>query len=102
MLNFTHAADTRERLLKAATEVFAEHGFEKATIREICRRADANVAAIHYHFGDKKQLYAAIFEAVFELLLERRTSLLPAQAPPHPPPRRAAASGSTSTSPPRR
>lgn len=76
------AADTRERLLHAAMEVFAEHGFEMATIRDICRRADANVAAVHYHFGDKKRLYAAIFDTVFTLLRERRTSFLPAVAPP--------------------
>ena len=82
MLNSNRAAETRERLLKAATEVFAQHGFEKATIREICRRADANVAAVHYHFGDKKRLYAAIFDGVFDLLRKRRTSFLPWDAPP--------------------
>jgi AcrR family transcriptional regulator len=75
-------ADTRERLLRAAMEVFAANGFEAATIREICRRANANVAAVHYHFGDKKRLYAAIFDAVFSLLRERRTSFLPSDAPP--------------------
>lgn len=82
MLSPVPVADTRERLLQAATEVFAEHGFAKATIREICRRANANVAAVHYYFGDKKRLYAAIFEAVFNLLRERRTSFLPTHAPP--------------------
>jgi AcrR family transcriptional regulator len=81
-LSSVPAPNTRERLLQAATEVFAEHGYEKATIREICRRADANVAAIHYHFGDKKRLYAAIFESVFNLLRARRSSFLPAHAPP--------------------
>lgn len=53
-------AATREALLASAAEVFAERGFRDATIREICQRAGANVAAIHYHFGDKERLYAEV------------------------------------------
>lgn len=74
-------ASTRERLLRAALEVFAEHGYEAATIREICGRAEANVAAVHYHFGDKRKLYEAIYGTLFETLRERRTRFLPPEAP---------------------
>jgi len=49
--------DPRRRLLLAAMQVFAHQGYERATTREICQLAGANVAAIHYHFGDKAGLY---------------------------------------------
>jgi len=52
---------TRRRLLEAGLEVFARDGFRGATIERICRRAGANIAAAHYHFGDKRRLYAAVF-----------------------------------------
>jgi AcrR family transcriptional regulator len=55
----THAQEqTRERLLNAARQVFSEQGFQGATVREICRRAEANVAAVNYHFGSKDGLLA--------------------------------------------
>jgi len=50
---------TRQRLLEAAGEVFAEHGRRGATVRDICKRAGANIAAVNYHFGGKDELYAA-------------------------------------------
>lgn len=50
--------DTRERLIVAAREVFSQQGFQGATVREICRRAEANVAAVNYHFGGKDGLLA--------------------------------------------
>lgn len=49
---------TRERLLAAAGPIFARRGYREATVREICQRAEVNAAAIHYHFGDKLELYS--------------------------------------------
>jgi AcrR family transcriptional regulator len=55
---------TRQRILNAAGEVFAEQGFEGATVRAITQRAGVNVAAINYHFRDKAELYSrVIFDA---------------------------------------
>jgi AcrR family transcriptional regulator len=48
---------TKARLLESAGEEFAEKGYDGATVRSICRRAGANLAAVNYHFGDKEQLY---------------------------------------------
>ena len=49
--------DTRTRILHVAGKVFAEKGFEHATIREIVREANANLASVNYHFGDKERLF---------------------------------------------
>ncbi|MBI5626720.1 MAG: CerR family C-terminal domain-containing protein [Nitrosomonadales bacterium] len=54
----TASEQTRARLLDAAREVFSQRGFQGATIREICRRAEANGAAVNYHFGSKDGLLA--------------------------------------------
>src|SRR6476620_10595716 len=56
-------AETRRRLLEAAGEVFAEQGFRRATVREICARAGANIAAINYHYRDKERLYAEVMQS---------------------------------------
>ncbi len=51
------ADDPRDRLLLAAGQAFAEHGYEAATVRDICLEAGVNVAAVNYYFGDKRRLY---------------------------------------------
>ncbi len=64
-------AKTRAQLLEAAAEVFAAHGFHTATVRDICLRAGANIAAVHYHFGDKHALYTEVFQHAFQHALEK-------------------------------
>jgi TetR/AcrR family transcriptional regulator, regulator of cefoperazone and chloramphenicol sensitivity len=60
--------ETRQRLLDAGIRLFAEHGFAKVTVRDIARAAEANLAAVNYHFGDKFGLYMAVLElAVAEM-----------------------------------
>lgn len=53
---------TRSRLLTAAREVFSELGFQGATVREICRRADVNLAAVNYHFSSKEALFGSALD----------------------------------------
>lgn len=58
---------TKERLLKVACSIFAEKGFRAATVAEICEAAEANIAAVNYHFGDKESLYDAVWRHAFEI-----------------------------------
>lgn len=53
-------SSNRERLIEAAGEVFSEVGFKAATVREITRRAEMNLAAVNYYFRDKEELYSAV------------------------------------------
>ncbi len=53
---------TADRILSAATQLFAAQGFEGTTTKEICEAAKVNIAAIHYHFGSKDNLYRKIIE----------------------------------------
>ena len=55
--------ETRGRLLAAAARLFAERGFAKVTVRDICRKARANVAAVNYHFGGKVGLYHEVLQS---------------------------------------
>jgi AcrR family transcriptional regulator len=57
---------TKARLLQAGRQVFGRHGLKNATVREICDIAQANVAAVCYHFGSKEELYVAVLKDYLE------------------------------------
>lgn len=62
---------TRSRLIEVAGGVFADKGFRAATIREICEKAGANLAAVNYHFRDKEGLYHEVLASTIRTSLER-------------------------------
>jgi AcrR family transcriptional regulator len=64
----SQVASTRERLLGAAADLFAERGFRGATLRDIADRAGANLASAHYYFGSKEALYLEVAFAQFVFL----------------------------------
>lgn len=67
----TKSEQTRHRLLSAASRIFAEKGFQDATIAEICAQAEANIASVHYHFHDKETLYLESWRFAFNRELDQ-------------------------------
>jgi AcrR family transcriptional regulator len=60
--------ETRARLLNAASRLFAERGYARVTVRDICKKARANVAAVNYHFGGKDGLYRAVMRHAMDTM----------------------------------
>ena len=82
------AHDTRDRILRAASDLFAATGFKGTTLREITERAGANLAAVNYYFRSKDDLIiSTIEEAVRPLVAARMQALQKClqQASPHSP-----------------
>jgi AcrR family transcriptional regulator len=52
--------NTEQKIIEVATEIFALNGYDGASVREICKRADINISMISYYFGGKKGLYEKI------------------------------------------
>ena len=75
----TRVADTRERLIAAAEELFAANGIQAVSLREIVRAAGArNATALQYHFGDRAGLVRAVLEKHHLDVDTRRHALLDA------------------------
>lgn len=67
----TKSEKTRDRLLIAASRIFAEKGFQESTIAEICEQAETNIASVNYHFRDKETLYLESWRFAFKRELKR-------------------------------
>lgn len=68
--------DTKTRILDAAERLFAEHGAKSTTLRQICADANANLAAVNYHFGSKAELINALLSRILGQVVETQIALL--------------------------
>lgn len=75
------AAATREALLAAGAELFAERGYDGVPVWTIAARAGVNKAMVSYHFGGKGKLYRAIVDATFSEIVSRVESLADSARP---------------------
>jgi len=70
--------DTKQRILDAAEQMFAEHGFDGASLRSITGAAGVNLAAVNYHFKSKEALVQAVLARKLGPINRRRMELLDA------------------------
>ena len=72
---------TQARLMDAALDLLAERGEDGVTLRELTDAADANVAAVSYHFGSLKSLFDAAIEHALERYLDAQQAAVSAVPP---------------------
>ncbi|WP_284322591.1 TetR/AcrR family transcriptional regulator [Dyella acidisoli] len=70
------SASTKERILTAAESLFAQRGFEGASLRQLTAAAGVNLAAVNYHFGSKDHLVEQVFKRRLDQLNARRLAAL--------------------------
>ncbi len=63
--------DTKQKIILAAAEEFAEKGYQATTTRDICRKVKMNTAAANYHFNTKQELYRQVFQYLFDTKAEK-------------------------------
>lgn len=73
------ARKTRERILRAADDLFAQVGFDAATTREIAEQSRVNKALIHYHFKNKEGLLACLLDRYYHKLAQTLQGSLQAE-----------------------
>lgn len=73
--------ERREQLLEIGREVFADKGYEAASIEEIAQRANVSKPVVYEHFGGKEGLYAVVVDREVRSLLDRVTNALDADRP---------------------
>lgn len=83
MANTTHFS-TKDRILGAAEELFAQHGFAGTSLRQVTTRADVNIAAVNYHFGSKENLVNEVFRRRMDDMTALRLSQLKKAMEQHP------------------
>ena len=67
---------TKDRILGAAEELFAQQGFAGTSLREVTGRADVNIAAVNYHFGSKDNLINEVFRRRMDVMSAQRLDAL--------------------------
>ena len=67
---------TKDRILGAAEELFAQFGFAGTSLRQVTTRADVNIAAVNYHFGSKENLVNEVFRRRMDEMSVLRLSQL--------------------------
>ena len=75
---------TKERILGAAEELFALHGFSGTSLRQVTGRADVNIAAVNYHFGSKENLVNEVFRRRMDAMSGQRLDQLRRALAEHP------------------
>ena len=83
MATTTHFS-TKDRILGAAEELFAQFGFAGTSLRQVTSRADVNIAAVNYHFGSKENLVNEVFRRRMDDMSAHRLSALQAALEQHP------------------
>ena len=75
---------TKDRILGAAEELFAQHGFSGTSLRQVTSRAEVNIAAVNYHFGSKENLVNEVFRRRMDEMSSHRLEMLRAALAEHP------------------